>query len=576
MKKNNSLIKSIKENRIRFIITALHIVLSFVFSKFVYKNIGIIAIGTKPVNDTIGQRAESALAYILSEFFAILFIYLFWKLVFHIFKHFRRSYIVFIAIFVIGLLLLMLSWPDVFVRSNDNLLTYSSAVRLTPDYWHCAYSGYIYAGMLLFFPADFSITIIQWLFFVFMIGYLYERTGSVAPKLKILVFLLFALPNTLLIIMDSYRICQFVIIACFYETLIFLDIIERKVPSLKRYALVALLGSFLSIWRSEAIIFGILFYLIYIVFTGQKSGAGKSFGKKLFPILIFAICFILIMIPQKIGEKKYYGKDYHIINSMYPLNAFLNSDLTELEYEGADKDLEAIDKVVPISAIKRYGMDGYRRYNNSVKGNTDINQSCVSDEEASAYMKAYLNILIHNPKQTLRLIWDNIMYSFSARHIWFRYKAPEDDPSTELGEWGSYMWDNAGGDFYSNGHTAKISAITSKIGLGEKLVGFQMKYSSLLYGKRFYLISFFALCAGNLWLFIFGVISSVRKRANSRLYLGIGLAGLTLLGQYLAILLVMPAPSYVYFIITDYLSLFLIFFAVCNAFRIRRIRKNNN
>ncbi len=564
-----SLKKTFAENRIRFIITAVHVALTFLFAKFVFKNIGTIAIGTKPLNNMVSQEFESILAYIISEIFAILFIFIFWKLVFFLIDSVRKGtfikkYLVFVIILAVGSVLLMLSWPDVFVRSNDNLLTYSSAVRLTPDYWHCAYSGYIYAGMLLFFPADFSITLVQWLFFVFMLGYLYERVGAVAPKLKYLVFLLFVLPNTLLIIMDSYRICQFVIIALFYVTLIFLDIIEKKEPSFKRYVLVALLGSFLSIWRSEAIIFGTLFYLIYVIFTGRRAENKKQIGKKILPILIFALCFVLIMIPQKIGEKKYYGKDYHIINSMYPLHAYLNSKQTNLGYEGASEDIAAIDKVIPTYAIFEYGMDGYRRYNYSVMGNTDINQSCASSEDASAYMKAYISIVLHNPGMTGRILIDNIMYGFSGYHVWYWDLVSFRDLYIPLEPWSSYMWDNASGDFYSNGHTGKITEITSKIGLGEKLVGFQAKYSSFMYEKKFYLVSFFILCASNLWLFISGIVSLIRKRPGSKVNLGIGLAGLVLLGQYLAILLVMPAPSYVYFIITDYMSLFLVLFSICS------------
>ena len=527
---------------------AFHILLTFLWADRVLKNVGEIAIGTKVINDVISRRLESIMAYVISELFAILFIYLFWRLFFYVISHFRKSYAVFLILFIAGSVLLLLSWPAVFARDADNFITYAGAVRLTPDYWHSAYSSFIYAGSLLFFPGDFMITIVQWAFSVFMLAYFYYRIEMIAPKLKYLVFAFFLLPDTLLVIMDGYRICQYVIIILIYVALIMLDVVEKKNRSFREYVVIAALGAFLAVWRNEGIIFGTAFFLIHVICTGSRS-----LWNKLQKILLFAVLFGIILIPQKIGEIKYYGKDYQIINSMYTLRAFLNNSETHFDYETAEDDLSAIEAVVPVSVIKEYGLDGYRRYNYNVEGNTDFNQSLSRKEESAAYVSAYVSILLHNPQSVIKLVWDNILYSLSSRHVYFWLLPIPEEEHVPLASWGSEMWDRSAADFYGNAHTAFLNSITEKIGLGEKLINAHSQYSSFFFRKKGYLISFFVFCAFHIWMFMYGLIRLIRKKDLTTFCLG--LANLTMLCEYLALLLVMPAMQYIYFIISYYISL---------------------
>lgn len=455
----------IKKNKVRNCIMAFHILMTFLWANRVLKNIGEIAIGSKAVNEVISRNAENIMAYIYSEFFAILLICLFWKLAFHIITHFRKSYIVFLAIFAAGSVLLLLSWPAVFVHSIDNLITYSSAVRLTPDYWHSAYSSFIYAGCLLFFPADFMITIVQWAFLVFMLAYFYYRTENIAPKLKYLVFAFFLLPDTLLVIMDSYRIYQYTIVVLIYAGLMMFDVIEKRERKPWEHVAIAMLGAFLAVWRNEGIIFCTAFFMMYVICTGSRS-----LWKKAQRVILYAALFGIILFPQKIGEIKYYGKDYQIINSLHTLRALLNDPETNFDYGTAKDDLSAIEMVLPADIIKEYGLDGYHRYNYNFRGNLDINQSSSRKEVSGAYLSAYASILFHNPKSVVKLEWDNLLYALSARHVFFFpvYVTPE--AHVPLAFRGNEMWDRSSVDFYYNAHTAFLSAVTEKLGIGAKLI----------------------------------------------------------------------------------------------------------
>ena len=527
---------------------AFHILLTFLWADRVLKNVGEIAIGTKVINNVISRRAENIMAYVFSELFAILFIYLFWKLFFYIINHFRKSYVVFLILFIAGSVLLLLSWPAIFALSADNFITYSSAVRLTPDYWHSAYSSFIYAGCLFFFPGDFMIPIVQWAFFVFMLAYFYYRIENIAPKLKYLVFAIFLLPDALLIILDAYRIYQYAIVILIYSALTMLDVVEKKNRSFREYVAIAVLGAFLAVWRNEGIIFSTAFFLIHVICTGSRS-----LKNKLHRVLLFVVFLIIILVPQKLGEAKYYGRDYQIINSLYPLNAFLNNYGTHLDYDTAEDDLSAIDAILPVNIIKEYGLDGYRRYNYNVKGNTDFNQSLSRKEESAAYTSAYISILLHNPKNVIKLILDNILFSLSERHVYFGTRTVPQVEHVPLAAWGFEIWDCSKVDFYSNGHTAFLNAFTEKLGIGEKLNSIHSQYSSFFLKNNGYLISFFAFCAFHFWMFASGLIRMIRKKDLTAFCLG--LVNLSMLCEYLALLLVMPAMLYVYFIISYCISL---------------------
>ena len=111
---------------------------------------------------------------------------------------------------------------------------------------------------------------------------------------------------------------------------------------------------------------------------------------------VFCACFLAVSFPQKVGNEKYYGSDYSIINSFCVLTNVFNMADSNLEYDGVEEDLAAIEAVVPIEQIRVLGMEGYRRYN-YYNGHADINQSLTDMETGKRYIKAFYNICLHNP-----------------------------------------------------------------------------------------------------------------------------------------------------------------------------------
>ena len=554
----------IQSDKVKYGLMLVHALCTFLWSGRVFKNVGVIAIGSKAMNQVISDRMEQCLAHVISEGIALLLVWLFWTITFHVLRKFRKSYLFFGLLYVIGAVVLVLAWPGVFEVSMDNVITYSSAVRLTPDYWHCAYSSYAYAGCLLFFPLDFMILIVQWSFFTFGLAYAFYRLERIAPRLRWLVFGVLLLPNTILVIRDSYRIYQYLTIVLIYVTLICCDVLEKRERKGIEYLWIAALGAFLSVWRTECILFCPVFFLAHVLCT-QKGNAWK----KVRPVLTFAVLFLLILTPQKLGEIKYYGKDYQIMNSLYPLQAFMKSRETNLSYAGAQKDLDAISMVVPLAYVKEYGIGGYHRYNYNVLGNKDLNQSLATSKDASAYVRAYYSIWLHNPKNVARLVWDNLLYAFSIRHVYFKNVPIPKEEHVELEPAGMEMWEDAAKDLHENGHTIRLGELTSRLGITEKLIKVHETYSDFVFARHGNLYAFFVFCICNLVMFVIGAIRYLRKKDLGSF--AFGLIGLAMFGEYLGLLLLAPVPNLVYFLISDYVSVAYLFYAL--LFYLGRKRK---
>ena len=526
----------------------IHIIVSVIFSHSVFKNTGENVSGLITVNEIVSLRFETVLAYILTVLTASVLIVMLWKLVFHIIFQFKKSYILFGILYLAGLVFVILSFPDNFLYgSPDNFITYACAVRLTPDYWHNAYSSIIYGACMLVFPSALSVSIIQWSFFLFTVAYIYHRTEAVCPLRfpKYLVFLIFILPNTPFIIHDAYRIFQYAAIMLLYASVILFDMLEKKMRPLSELLTIAFLGAFLGIWRSEGILICGLMFAIYIIFSfRKKAGTIVFFG------VLFAALLLLISVPQKIGIKKYYGKDYSVINSMSFLQVLLNCD-GDFSYSGAEEDLAAIDAVTPTDLIKGYGISGYRYYNSEVKGNTDFNQSAVPEEEAKAFLSAYTNILIHNIKPVIKNMLETVYSSYTGKHRFYNY-VPE--KSIEIPELDSVSWSISREMFLSDN-----PYISKNIPGGNhpltKLYTFRNRIILFLMNNMILLSVFILILLGNAFLFIRGLVGMIRKKDSVRF--AAGLVSLSLLAEYAALFIIVPATSYLYFTIYNYTSLLL-------------------
>lgn len=412
----------LNRSNVKYIIPVIHFLLTFLWERILFKfsgnlNPGATLVRNKYVSDTV----EWALVYIASKVFAGIIIWLLWKLIFGIIekKIPRKIMLLFGMIFLIGFIAGVFGYPDIFGIEIDNYTNFSAVIRFLPTYWQSVFTGAVYAGCMMVIPHPFSIFIFQWLSFVAVVAYIYsgvERFMGGNKKVKYILLFLFILPESSYIMFNAYRNNFYTILCLFYFSYLLFSTRDEEC-GLKRMVIIALLSSFIMVWRSEGILIGLGGMLLLFLSTYKKYG-----DKVIAVVLVFVATFIFLNNFQGIGSEKYYGRDYMILNTTNVLYSIFNDPNVNLAYEGAEDDLAAIEAVIPVEVLKEMGMTGYRNYNWTV-GRADFNQTMATDEAADAYMSAYYRIIFHNVVDYLD-VQINFFYNslqLSASHETYSY-----------------------------------------------------------------------------------------------------------------------------------------------------------
>ena len=544
--------------RVRYVITILHIICSFLWRGLIFKNVGVNPSGTIAISNAISDRTEIILTYILSELFACVLIFLFWKLAFHLLFNYKKQYTLFLIIFAVGGLCVLFAWPEAFAGPDylsDNLVTFSCAVRLTPDYWHSAYTGIIYAAAMLMMPLSCSVTLVQWGFFVFLSAYIFERIGKSAGKLRYLVLLMYVFPNSPEIMTYSHRMCQYVIVLTLFCAMILFDLLNSEKVNAKRIILIALFGAFLSVWRTEGIIVGFIFFVMYAFLQ-----TGKKAAKTIAYCGVFLLFFLLMRTPDQIGNRKYYGNDYKIINAFEPLKTILNAEEANLAYAGAEDDLTAIAEIVPIDVIKEYGVEGYRRINNGVNGYPDINQSRAPKEKSDAFLSSYKRVVLHNP---LLFIKNQINTATTAAGIGRVFETQGyRGAHVDIPSWEYCGWTNGFNDLYTGNTVLAWRGIPLRARFANKFLRTRVAYTDLAKRTGVYAIGILVLFTMNIAVFVNGLIN----RKNRTICI-LGFASFAVLLEFAAILAVMPVAATIYFFSCSYLFALILYLELCRRYK---------
>ena len=541
----------------------IHFVLSFFYEWLILLlKPEVITVAAYAKDPSISDGLERALAYGISKVMAGLFIFLGWRLAFYVVKHWKGDKTLhrFFVFYAIGGVMLLLLWPNIFERSIDNYMTYTYAIRLYPEYWHNIYTSCVYTACLMVLPHPFAITMVHWTFFVFLLAYVFYRMKQEEGFRKgshRFLFLIFLIPGIFPLMTDPFRTEFYAMLCIYFVTTVLLDAIGQKEYTTKRMLVMAICYAFMAVWRTEGVILGGLGFLTVVLFLRKDSLIKKAVW-----MIGFIALFLLVSAPQKLGNQKYYGSDYSIMNSFASLRNILNSKDANVSYEGAETDLSAIEAVVPIEAIREYGDDGYRRYN-SMNGNTDINQSVTSYAEGEAYVKAYYRIVLHNPVIYLRTQLGMLAQALRIRS--YGYVVPYDgELSGEYPSWTFPIWQYGMDDF--NG--AFLVKRWSNFGLRNhvKQVFYSAKDVAEQFLIRIRVIPLLLLLIPMALIVIFikefvdiwKMRGKIEKRSWCFLFFIV-----TLLGQFAAIVLFMPVGAANYFHAFHFCSFMLCFIYFC-------------
>jgi len=524
--------------------------------------------------DVISDQAELVITYIISKVFAGILIFLLWKMIFGVVngKIPKSCVILFGAIYLIGLVVGVFIFPDMFSLAIDNYTTYSMSIRFLPTYWQSIYTGALYAGFMMIFPHPFAIFAFQWMAFVAVVAYIYCKVDGwlAGSGAKYLVLILFVLPETYDCVFDAYRNNYYAMLCLFYFTYLFFAARKgEKKDSIVEMIVITVLSAFIMVWRSEGILIGAAGMLYLCLF------AYKLHWKRLLSLAVAFVCsFCLLSGLQEIGAKKYYGQDYMIINTTDVLYGILNNPNANLSYEGAEEDLAAIEAVVPLQVLKEAGMTGYRNYNFTM-GRPNFNQSLADDETAAAYMAAYYRIISNNVTDYLNIQINNFFSALQigGKHTTYTYQG---EKITDLENFDYYRWKIGHSELKSTFYTEVWEVSEFRIFVKSVLAWMIQVWKELWTNTGINVFLHALVLIGD--VLILGV-EFIRWCSEKRSrHFGYVMLFTVLLGQFAAVLLFMPSSRAAYMfpmLYSSYLLIFLYFYEKIKESKQVQIKSEN-
>ncbi len=538
--------------RIKIICPAIHFLLTFLFERKAFhfeNNFGFLE--TVPMSDFFSNTFELIMCYVITKLIALVLILLLWRLFFAVIDRTipLLTTVIFSVVFIAGMVVIFILWPYFTLHNYDNYMLYAYAVRFVPEYWHSIYSGCFMGACLMVFPNPFTINIIEWLWFVAIMGYIYHRIGTsrvISHGFKYIVIGFFLLPFIHTAVTDSYRSELYALFSLFFFTVILLDAIEKRTRTGFQLYVILVGIAVIAVWRSEGIILGAGMFLC-VLFTNYVTDLKKS----LIRTLSFLLAIIVLRFPSFVGTQKYYGDDYSFINYMDVMQTILNSKSVNLNYDGVEEDLEAIDCIVDLEALKEHGTDGYRRFNYA-NGRRDINQSTASGKSRKALKKAYKNLVIHNPK----LYYMHQANCFCAT-LGFDSPYALDEYSgvgSGYGHWSFDLWDVGLTDYFSYRSVynweENATHYAKACDVNEWFENYELRWKDTGLFKTFNVLIIVLIFAMALYEFIRCILC---KKLSAFFILSA-----TLFALVSAIAAVMPTPAYFYLRTYCYCSLLLI------------------
>ena len=308
-------------------------------------------------------------------------------------------FLIFLGIYGVGLLV---TYPGYFM--SDDPIIWGYATRYYPVYWHHYLTSLYYMIGMSMMPASMGPVFLSDICYSLVYAYVFHQASEVySTKIKYGVAILALLPSTLLGALMCFRPALYTPFFVFYFAMLFFDYKKKAELTKGKLFLLLLLTVILCQWRSEGLVLIVfapfLLAMAYRKYPFKKRENKWSLSKKrtvkiVGALLVFAVLFTIVKLPQSMGEKKYYGKDYLIISTTRPLSVIVHREQT---YEGAQEDLANVGAITEFGYLHNDSLScsAYNRYN------TDYNegrytQTGADEQTQSAYIKSAFRLILKN------------------------------------------------------------------------------------------------------------------------------------------------------------------------------------
>lgn len=323
--------------------------------------------------------------HVLTKALVLLCLFLFGEFLVYAFRR-PKLLIPFLGLMCIYGIGLLITYPGYYM--NDDPIIFSYATRYYPVYWHNYLTSLFYMTAMSLFPLSAAPVLLSDTIYALVFSYTFYRADRFyRSKWCTLALLAGILPFTLLGALMCFRPAIYSGFFVFYFVYLYFEWKEQASLTLRKLLGLALLTAVLALWRSESLVMlPIGLFLIGFAYHNAK----KAFVY----LILSAILFMLVKIPQSIGEEKYYGSDYLIISTTRPLSVILHRDQT---YEGAEEDIANISAVTEFGYLHNDSLScsAYNRYN-SDHNEGRYTQTGASGEMQRAYLKSAFRLIAHN------------------------------------------------------------------------------------------------------------------------------------------------------------------------------------
>lgn len=325
------------------------------------------------------------LMHVLTKILVLLCLFLFGEFLVYALRRPKllAPFLALLCIYGVGLLL---TYPGYYM--NDDPIIFSYATRYYPVYWHNYLTSLFYMVAMSLFPMSAAPVLLSDVIYALVFSYTFYRADRIYRS-RWCYFALIAgiLPFTLLGALMCFRPAIYSGFFVFYFVYLYFEWKENATLTIPKLIGLALLTGVLALWRSESLVMLPLgLFLIGFAYRNVK----KAFVY----LVLSVVLFMIVKIPQSVGEDKYYGSDYLIISTTRPLSVILHRDQT---YEGAEEDISNVSAVTEFGYLHNDSLScsAYNRYN-SDHNEGRYTQTGASAEMQRAYLKSAFNLILHN------------------------------------------------------------------------------------------------------------------------------------------------------------------------------------
>lgn len=370
-------------NKAALLVAAVQFVLSFFTDRFMFSYVFCDFSTTKNILKSIWAVGVKALFLLL---LVALWQWLFW----FVKKADRRFVRITLGYFAFMLLLLLLIWPGIWRMDEFGLL--SSSAQLMPHFWQNYITSvfYVFSLMLLPFPA--GVIIVQCFCIALIVARLVtlamEALGTGGKLRKSKLYLLLPVPFFMLPVLDSNLYPLRMSLYAFLEVLLVTELFlwnKKHQRGSGWWCRMIVLAAVVTVWRTEAVYYMLLFPL-YLLWMGRKKKAGC-----VPQVIIYLIICVILLVPQKVGERISSGQQYELTSVVLPL-----VPLVEEAYEQGETELLSIvDKVVNVEVILEGAGEG--RSGISLFWGEEDFQRKYDSADFSRFKSAYYTLVMKYP-----------------------------------------------------------------------------------------------------------------------------------------------------------------------------------